>query len=167
MTFVIDFLSGWKDLITKVFSQEPLAGAIITLLAIGAFFLLEREVRPNKRATNIAIVLAGWAILTPLIGFVFKVVGGIGQAVTAAVGAFYGVYAKHPLVVLAIIAICLGAFFLPRIWPQRIRHRWLRGPMLLVGGLVAVLIVGPIADVVSLAIAKDAQAEQPNSTKTR
>jgi hypothetical protein len=38
MTSIYEFLNAWRELITKVFGEYPLAAALMTLLAVGMFF---------------------------------------------------------------------------------------------------------------------------------
>ncbi len=57
MTSIYEFLNGWRELITKVFGEYPLAAALMTLLAVGMFFALQTEWRREQTKSN--ILLAG------------------------------------------------------------------------------------------------------------
>lgn len=123
MDSVISAVSTWKDLIIKVFGQYPLAGALVTLLAIGAFFHLEQKERPGKAPTNILIVLLGWSILVPLTGLVLTVLGkmwdfieAVTPIVTKVLGSFYAIYDKHPYLVLSLCGLTIAAYFVWRRW---------------------------------------------------
>jgi hypothetical protein len=173
MNAAIEFISAWKDLITKVFSDSPLAGAIVSVLAICAFFALERQYRPNKAPTNIAIVVIGWAILVPVTGFVMKVLGLIWDFLAATfpilrdlLASFYGIYTRHPLLVLAIVVCSVIGFFVwQRFWPRRIPNRLYRGVLLVVGAVVVAHIASPIADLISPAAGKNGSSEQQKAEK--
>ena len=49
MSAIYHFIMGWKELITKVFGEYPLAGALVTFAAIGVFLQLER---PGDRGND-------------------------------------------------------------------------------------------------------------------
>jgi hypothetical protein len=42
MSPIYHFIMGWREFITKVFGEYPLAGALVTLAAIGVFLQLEK-----------------------------------------------------------------------------------------------------------------------------
>lgn len=171
---VIDFIVSWKDLITSVFSQYPVAASLAILLAIGAFFALERNIRQGHPGTNVAIVFVGWAILVPLLGLVmavlanvWKVFEGTVPIVTKVFGSFYGIYEKHPIVVLTIVVCFVGGYFIwPLIWPKMIPNRKLRVLSLVVGTVVVVHIASPIADLLTPAASNNASPTQGKATKS-
>ena len=157
MDSVISAVSAWKDLIIKVFGQYPLAGALVTLLAIGAFFLLEQKERPGKAPTNILIVLLGWSILVPLTGLVLTVLGEIWDLVKAGapivakvLGSFYAIYDKHPYLVLSLCALAMAAYFVwGKWWPKIQPSAPLRVLTLVATTIVVAHIASPIANALS------------------
>jgi hypothetical protein len=117
MSAVVDFIVSWKDLITKVFGEYPLAAAIFTFAAVGVFLGLERQWRKGKTPTNLMAVFVGWAVLVPIGGWVFSLFGKVWSViesavpiVTAVIGSLYRIYEKHPIVVLSIVAVALAAY---------------------------------------------------------
>lgn len=157
MSAVVDFVVSWKDLITKVFGEYPLAAAIFTLAAVGVFFGLEREWRKGKTPTNLMAVFIGWAIVVPIGGWVLSILGKVWSVIestvpiiTTVIGSLYRIYEKHPIVVLSIMGVALVAY---PIWKWRfakfLPNRALRISLLVVGVIVATHIASPIADLFS------------------
>src|SRR5262245_24187964 len=127
MSTIIELVEKWKDLIVKVFTDSPLAAAIVTLVAAGAFYWLSRKTRPGKTVTNAFLVLVGWAIAVPVVGFIFTVLGKIWEAIeflaSGAIrltGSLYTIYARHPLLIIAIVVVGVVAYAAwTWWWPQR------------------------------------------------
>jgi hypothetical protein len=155
MNSIIDFITAWKDLISKIFGEYPLAASLVTAVAVGAFALLERERRRNT-ATNFMIVLIGWAMSVPVVGFVMNVLGKIWEVieaiapiVTKVLGSFYAIYEKHPLLILALVALAMASYFVwKRWWPEMLPNRSLR--IVSVAGVTIVVahLLSPFADLV-------------------
>jgi hypothetical protein len=151
---VISAVSTWKDLISKIFGEYPLAGALVTLLAVGAFLHLEQKERPGKAPTNILIVLLGWSILVPLTGLVLIVLGKfwdfieiVAPIVTKVLGSFYAIYAKHPYLVLSLCALAIAAYFVwMKWWPKVLPSTPLRVLTLVAATVVVAHIASPIAN---------------------
>lgn len=141
MDVAISVIEVWKDLIIKVFGEYPLAGALMTLLSIYAFFVLEKA-RHWETPVNVAAVLMGWAIGVPLVGLIFSVVSTLWRLLEAVssglwgfikaafsflshlIGSFYRVYVIHPiLVIILCISAVIGYFvwrhWWPAVWPSR------------------------------------------------
>ena len=154
MNSIIDFIVSWKDLITKVFGEHTLAAAIVTIVAVAAFYVLDHQVRKGKRPTNLMIVFVGWAILVPIVGLVMTILAKIWAILEAvfpriadALASFYKIYDQHPLLVLIIIVVGFASYFLWRKFrPSILPSRPLR-ILALVGSVVLVAhIVSPIAN---------------------
>src|SRR5215472_124905 len=148
MSGLVSAVNAWKDLISKIFGQYPLAGALVTLLAVGAFLFLQKKVRPRKAATNFLLVFLGWAILVPLVGLVLTMLSKVWEFIEATapivakvLGSFYSIYARHPLMVLVLCGLAFSAYFVwRRWWPNVLRSRAMRILFLAVVTLVAAFI---------------------------
>ena len=177
METVVSAITRWKDLITKVFSEYPLAAALMTLAAVGAFYALEKSLRPKQAATNILIVLLSWAVAVPIlggglwvIGQVWDVVKAIAPALTKALTSLFGIYEKHPLLVLALITIAVVIYFAwKRFRPKVLPSRGLRVVFLATLVLVVSHVASPIADMFTpkTAEAPAAQAPSPSAPAIR
>ncbi len=157
MSAIVDFIVLWKDLITKVFGEYPLAAAVFTLIAIAVFLGLDRQWRKGKTPTNLMLVLVGWAVLVPIGGWVLAVLGKLWSFiestlpfVTTVLGSLYRIYEKHPILVLVISVIALLAYI---VWKWRfdkvLPSPTLRVIVLVVGVILAAHIASPIADLFS------------------
>ncbi|ALL71693.1 hypothetical protein K788_00036780 (plasmid) [Paraburkholderia caribensis MBA4] len=115
----IDFVKAWAKLISGVFADAPLAGAVVTLITVALFFAYERH---NKSADwtiftfRFFIALMAWAIAVPVLGFVFSIIKGVwdgAQAVRSAVWEFllflYRFYDSHFIIFLAILLVVVLA----------------------------------------------------------
>lgn len=154
MGSIVDFIASWKDLIVKVFGEHPLAAALVTLVAVAVFVALDRGPRKGKRPSTLLMTLGGWAVAVPILGFVMTVLGKLWAFVEKAVpflagilGSVYKIYEKHPLIVLVLICAGVIGFFVwkwwrPNFWP----NRGVRVVALAAAVVLAVHIVGPIAD---------------------
>lgn len=156
MSTVVDFIMSWKDLITKVFGEYPLAAAVVTLLTIAVYLGLDREWRKGKALTNLMLVLGGWAVLVPIVGWGLSIFGKIwsvfeatAPVVTAMFGSLYRIYEKHPFLVLSISMLAFLGYFL---WKWRFAKvlpiRAARVIVLFVVVIVAAHITSPIADII-------------------
>src|SRR4051812_32202903 len=103
MDAVLLAINTWKDLIVKVFGQYPLAGALITLVAVGVFFYLEKTLRPKQAPTNILLVLLGWAVAVPILGAILWFLGelwdlvkAIAPPIASVLSSLFSIYQKHP-----------------------------------------------------------------------
>lgn len=154
MSSVVDFVTLWKDLITKVFGDHTLAAALLTLVAVAAFVALDQGPRKGKRPTTLLMTLIAWAIAVPILGFVMTILGKIWSffekalpILTDILSSFYKVYERHPLLVLALIAAGVAGFFVwkwlrPKFWP----NRGVRVVTLSAVVIVVAHIASPIAD---------------------
>jgi hypothetical protein len=144
MNSIIDFIVFWKDLITKVFGEYPLAAALVSIVAVAAFYVLDQQARKGKRPTNLIIVFFGWAILVPIVGLVMTILGKLWAILEAAVprivvalASFYRIYDQHPLLVLFLIGVGVVSYFL---W-RRFRPDILPNQLLRVAFIAAVVIL--------------------------
>ena len=159
MNSVIDFIVSWKDLITKVFGEHTLAAAIVTIVAVAAFYVLDHQIRKGRRPTNLMIVFVGWAILVPIVGLVMTILAKIWAIlevvfprIADALASFYKIYDQHPLLVLFIVVVGIASYFLWRKFrPNLLPSRPLRIVALTVAVVLAAHIVSPIANWVSQA----------------
>jgi hypothetical protein len=172
MSSVLTVVNTWKDLIIKVFGEYPLAGAIVTILAILLFFHINKNVRKNKTTTNALLILLGWAIAVPILGFVlnvfaktWEVLEGIVPVLTRVGGSSYAIYDRHPLVVLSLLVLSAAAYFVWKWrWSRVLPSRALRVAVLLVVFVLAIHLANPIADIFSPQ-SPNAKAVQLKDTK--
>jgi hypothetical protein len=154
MDWIFRLIGDWKDLITKVFTNSPVAAAIATLVAIGVFYLLQTRWRKDKTTTNAMMVLIGWAVAVPLLGFVGSVLAKIWEAVEFLasgtikfVGSMYGIYARHPLLLIGVIVVAVAAYFVWRRWlPNRHPKGFLRVGSIVATAIVVTYIADPLID---------------------
>ena len=157
MGTIFEFLNLWRELITKVFTEHTLAASLVTIFAVGAFYVLQQEMRRGKKISNLLIVFVGWAILVPIVGFVMTVLGKVWTAIEVALpiaarvlGSFYRIYEHHPYLVLIIIVLgVISNFVWKRWWPKVIPSRVLRVACVVIGTIVVAHIASPIADLVA------------------
>jgi len=154
MDTVVSIITAWKDLITKVFGSYPLAGAVVTLIAAGVFYLLHTHYRKGSTASNAFWVLFGWAIAVPLVGLLLNVGGEIyGAAKTAlsflwsALSGLYTIYTKHPISVLVLLALAVVAYF-GWAWlrPTVIPSKSLRAVLLTLAAVAIAHLLSPLLD---------------------
>jgi hypothetical protein len=160
MTGIYNFLGEWKDLITKLYTEYPLAAALITLAAVIGFVFFERSERGTwpPPALHMIIAFVGWLVLVPIVGFLFAVIFKIGS-ILAAAGSFgwgvlsftFGVYQVHPLFVIILAALAAAVW---GIWhwrrPSGISFNWqTKAVICCVGFIVAVGLGAPIINLYS------------------
>ncbi|WP_250623300.1 hypothetical protein [Pinirhizobacter soli] len=151
---LLSVIDGWKDLIIKVFTEQLFAGAIITLLAIPAWFWLEQKQRPCKTATNALLLLLAWAIAVPIGGGILWVLGKLLsfiETVAPPVAGFFGdivtTFDKHPILVIALTCLAFAGYFGWKRWrPQFLPNRAVRFIGLAASVVIAAHIVGKVMD---------------------
>lgn len=154
MDAVLSVVNDWKDLIIKVFGQYPLAAALITLVAVGAFFYLEKTLRPQQAPTNILMVLLGWAVIVPVLGGLlwllsefWDIVKAIAQLVASSLSSVFSIYQKHPLLVLALAITATLTYFVWKRWrPNVLPSRLLRFLSLAIAVILVANVLGPIVE---------------------
>jgi hypothetical protein len=153
MGAIYDVILLWKDLIIKIFSEYPLAGAIVTLAAVGAFWVLEHSWRKSKTTTNVLLVLLAWAIAVPVLGLGIVILANVWgflevtvPIVKDVVTSLYAIYEKHPVLFLIICSLGFPAYFA---WKWRFADTFPRPRLrkVAVGAVVvlALYFAGPIA----------------------
>ena len=168
MDAALSVVNAWKDLIVGVFKQYPLAAAIITLLAVGAWVYLEKKVRPGQAPTNTLLVLLGWSIAVPLFGGVLWLFGelwalikAVAPPVASAVSSLFSIYSRHPFLVLSLVGIAIVAYYAWKRWrPNILPSPLLRFLSLAVAVTVVAHVLGPIADYVVPAMSPTTNAPQ-------
>ncbi|WP_250633520.1 hypothetical protein [Pinirhizobacter soli] len=151
---LLSVIDGWKDLIIKVFTEQLFAGAIITLLAIPAWFWLEQKQRPGKTATNALLLLLAWAIAVPIGGAVLWVLGKLLsfiETVAPPIAGFFGdivtTFDKHPILVIVLTCVAFAGYFGWKRWrPQFLPNRAVRFIGLAASVVVVAHIVGKVMD---------------------
>ncbi len=147
--------SAWYNLVIKAFTEHTIGTAVISIAAIGIFVVLQKEYRPYRLLTNAGFVLLGWAIAITALPFAMI---GAGKGLTALETALpwaaqisaylFGIYERHPILVLVIVGLGSTAFFLERSWPTPIAWAPVRAICTVLGIVLLVHVSGPIADLV-------------------
>lgn len=180
MDSVMSVINTWKDLIIDVFGKYPLAGALVTLVAVGAWVYLEK-IRPRKRVSNTLLILLGWAIAVPILGAALWLLGEIWSFIKAVIGpaadvlaSLFSIYDKHPFLVLILVIIAIGVYFGWKRWkPNLLPSRLLRVVILTVAVTVFAHIMSPIVGIFTQESSEESEpaettakppAETPSST---
>jgi len=140
MMAVINFLKGWAGLIGEVFGKYPLAGALLLAAAVVVFVYVQRERNPSNENTKSVVhaflVLLGWLIAVPVVGFIFNAIGRITGTASGLLRFLLTRYERQPIVVLVTFALVALAC---AVWIWRAKKP--RRPLLRVGAAVVVFIV--------------------------
>jgi hypothetical protein len=146
---------SWQQLVIRSFTEHTLGAAIIGIAAIGILVLLEQEYRRGKLLTNLAYVFLGAVVsitALPLVmaGFAkgLKALEATTPVVSKISGYLYGIYDRHPLLVLIIVGIGTTGYFLKQSWPFRVSWGPVRAVCTALGVLLSIHVAGPIADLV-------------------
>src|SRR5258708_5837938 len=147
--------SAWYNLVIKAFTEHTIGTAVISIAAIGIFVVLQKEYRPYRLLTNAGFVLLAWAVAITALPFAMI---GAGKGLTALETALpwaariaayiFGIYERHPILVLVIVGLGSTAFFLERSWPTPLAWAPVRAICTVIGIVLAVHVSGPIADLV-------------------
>jgi len=117
--------------------------------------VLIKEYRPFGVLLNAGIVLLAWLVAITFLSLAMA----SGAAAVATLdttlpiayrtaGYFYGIYERHPLVVLVIVGVGTTVFFLRQSWPFRLAWWPVRAVCTLLAVGFAVHVAAPIADLI-------------------
>jgi hypothetical protein len=145
----------WVSQVTKAFTDHTLGAAVLTIAAIGIFIVLIKEYRPFGLLTNAGVVLVAWVLAITFLPFGMS----SGAAAVATLdttlpiayrfaGYLYGIYERHPLMVLVIVGVGTTVFFLRQSWPFRLAWWPVWAVCTVLGVAVLVHVSAPIADLV-------------------
>jgi hypothetical protein len=155
MQTVLWLMTSWQNLVTKAFTEHTLAAAVITIAAVGILILLQHEYRRGQLLTNAGLVLLGWIVTITVIPLAmiaaakgWATLGAAAPVVSTISEYLYGIYERHPLLVLVIVGIATTSYFLKQSWPYRISWGPVRAVCTVLGIVLLVHIAGPIADLV-------------------
>ena len=147
---------AWYDLITKAFTEHTLGAAVLSIAAIGILVVLQKEYRPYRLLTNAGFVLLGWIVaITVLPLAMVGAAKGFAVIQTAAPWAarisayLFGIYERHPILVIVIVGLCCTAFFLKQSWPASVAWGPVRAICTVFAIMLLVHLSGPIADLVA------------------
>jgi hypothetical protein len=148
-------LTSWQNLVTRSFIEHTLAAAVITIAAVGILILLQHEYRRGQLLTNAGFVLLGWIVAITVIPLAmiaaakgWAMLGAAAPIVSTISEYLYGIYERHPLLVLVIVGIATTSYFLKQSWPYRISWGPVRAVCTVLGIVLLVHVAGPIADLV-------------------
>jgi hypothetical protein len=148
--------SAWYNVVIRAFTEHTLGTAVISIAAIGILVVLQKEYRPYSLLTNAGYVLLGWIVAITILPF--AMVGaarGFAMLQVAAPWAarvssyLFGIYERHPILVLVIVGIGSTAYFLKQSWPMRISWGPVRAVCTVLLIVFLVHVSGPIADLVA------------------
>jgi hypothetical protein len=145
MTDFLEFVKAWAKLIASVVSEYPLAAAIVTLVGVMVFLQLQQKWGTDwpARTFNFFVVLIGWSIVTPVLGFILKALGFAGSGMAFV----YERYSKQPIAALAIVLMASLAYFVWR-WRRPGRpSRFTKGLVCTAIGLVTLAVAAPVLEV--------------------
>lgn len=172
MNGFIGFVKTWAGAIGDLFSKYPLAAALVTIAAIAAFLILQKKkyaIDWSSTTLNFFIVLVGWLIAVPIIGFFIDVVIKISSATTGVVGFIgrslrflYVKYEQQPICVLIILILSIASYILwPRILPKKDPGRSIRIIVVVLAFVILTAISVPIVNLFSSSI----ESEKPEHHK--
>jgi hypothetical protein len=155
MDLILRAAHWWVTQVTKAFTEHTLGAAVITIAAIGIFIVLQKEYRPFGVLTNAGIVFVAWLLAITVLPL------GMSSGATAIAtldttlpiasrfaGYLYGIYERHPIMVLVIVGVGTTVFFLRRSWPFRLAWWPVRAVCTVLAVAVLVHVSAPIADLV-------------------
>jgi hypothetical protein len=149
-------VNAWYDLVTKAFMEHTLGTAVISIAAIGILVVLQKEYRPYRLWTNAAFVFLAWvvsitALPAVMVGFRegLKALEPAAPWVHRIAKYLYGIYERHPLLVLVIAGLGATFYFLKQSWPMQVSWGPIRAVCAVFGIVLMVHITGPIADLVA------------------
>jgi hypothetical protein len=129
---------------------------VISIAAIGILVVLQKEYRPYRLWTNAAFVFLGWvvaitALPAVMVGFRdgLKALEPAAPWVHRIARYLYGIYERHPLLVLVIVGLGATFYFLKQSWPTQVSWGPVRAVCAVFGSVLIVHIAGPIADLVA------------------
>lgn len=151
----LKLVNTWYDLVTKAFTEHMLGTAVISIAAIGALVVLQKEYRPYKLLTNAGFVFLGWVVsITALPAMMVGFRDGLKALEPAAPWVhriaryLYGIYERHPLLVLVVAGLGATFYFLKQSWPMQVSWGPIRAVCTVFGIVLMVHIAGPIADLI-------------------
>ena len=155
MEFVRGAANWWVSQFTKAFTEHTLGAAVITIAAIGIFIVLVKEYRPFGVLKNAGIVVVAWLLAITLLPLgMSRGADAVATLDTTLPIAYrfasylYGIYERHPLMVLVIVGVGTTVFFLRQSWPFRLAWWPVRAVCTLLGVAVLVHVSAPIADLI-------------------
>jgi len=157
MDALLHLVNAWKDLVVKLFSDYPLAGAISIAAGYAAWRYAEKVRNPGKPVINATMALLGWSVATPLLGSTISVfvdlwgvVKDVVPVLKALTVSLYSIYQEHPVMVLALVALAGPAYFAWAHWrPHVMPNRWLRIVSLALGVVVLAYLLAPLIHMVT------------------
>jgi hypothetical protein len=151
----LKLVNAWYNLVTKAFTEHTLGTAVISIAAIGILVVLQKEFRPYRLLTNAGFVFLGWVVsITALPAAMVGIRDGMKALEPAAPWVhriaryLYGIYERHPLLVLVLVGLGATFYFLKQSWPMQVSWGPIRAVCTVFGIVLMVHIAGPIADLV-------------------
>lgn len=141
MEAVINFFLKWIDLISGVFVEHTLAAALMTLVGVGVFIHLEKGNRFRdtiQAVKNAFLVLIGWAITVPILGWLLDIIGGVLGVILNLILFLYAKFDKQPILVICLAIICAVA---PIAWAKIKRIRTPSLPVRITASVILFLVL--------------------------
>lgn len=168
METIINFLSGWVELITNVFSEHTLIAAITTLLSVLLFMFLNKDNKlknTSKTIRNAFIALLIWLIAVPIFGWLFTILGKFWEFTLF----LYEKFEQQPILFIGILFFSILIYFiLPYLRRKQKLTKFKRIGVATVFFVLSILILIPILNVFNshsdVPVEKKIESVQPNNT---
>ena len=143
----------WYELVMRSYTDYWIGAAVLSIAAVGILILLQHEYRRGRLLSNFLHVLGGYVIAISLLPLAMSAFAQ-GWAMLDASAPFisriaaylFGIYERHPLLVLVLVGIGATAYFLKQSWPYRISWGPVRALGTVLGIVLLMHVTGPIAD---------------------
>jgi hypothetical protein len=156
MSGFLAFAQAWAKLVGEVFSQYPLAAAIVTLIAVALFLLFERTSASSgwpELTLRFFLALVAWAILVPILGTVLAILTWLGEKAEQTLSGLgqlvrflYGDYVAQPIPVLILFSVSVIGFFVWNRWRPHLPVAWVKALLCAAAFILLVAVGVPIAN---------------------
>ena len=168
METIINFLSGWGELITNVFSEHVFIAAIITILSIALFMFLDKENKlknTSETIKNAFITFLIWLIAVPIFGWLFTILGKFLEFVLF----LYKKFEQQPILFIAFLFFSILIYFiLPYLRRKQKTTKFKRSAVASVFFVLLVSVLVPIINFINsptnTPVEKKMESVQPNNT---
>lgn len=171
MSNVVELLGKWATLISAVYSEHTLAAAVCTLAGVaGCLYWFRTRPVPEKKSVwvvRVFVILVGWAILTPILGALFSLVGWLWNRLINVLDVAKWVldgYSRQPLTVLVLLLLSGAAIGAWQFWRPTPALKW-KACLGVLGFIAAIAIALPLAEVFGVPGVERPRAGSPKDTK--
>lgn len=124
-----DFLKWFLELYVHVFKNYPLAASLTTAMFVAAYFLWKHAntpegmiglLPPQLQKKPELVLMIGWLIVTPMLGFVFTLCELIKDALAPVLELYFQIFKSNPAAGAIVTVVFIAIWFL---WATILR-RW-------------------------------------------